>query len=279
MKQKKTLLIIGLGVCGSDAKALAEYLGYQVVTYDDKDFAEHSIRAKGEYIERLLSSNSISSVIISPGIDSRRHPLVCKVRERDIPIVGEASFALQFLKTRAIGITGTNGKTTLCSFLKHVLTLSGISCEVIGNNGLSISRYVLSGRSDQYVIIELSSFQLETLSQPLLDYGIITNISPDHLSRYQNFNHYQRTKLLIEKCLKKDGKMIAPMSFKRDVLHGIKDRKKWIWATYQDWSVHRHLFNQETQGVILALSTYLEIKPKVLDRALRTFQKLPTDWN
>jgi len=107
-----------------------------------------------------------------------------------------------------VGITGTNGKTTTTLLICHVLNHAGIKARALGNVGASLAEYAVQSDPDEVLVIELSSFQLETLEMRCLDVGLITNISPDHLDRYPSFEAYKKTKLKLKNLVKEGGTFI-----------------------------------------------------------------------
>ncbi|MEM8727776.1 MAG: Mur ligase family protein, partial [Chlamydiota bacterium] len=113
---------------------------------------------------------------------------------------------------RAIGITGTNGKTTLTLLLTHLLNFSGIKARALGNIGVSIADYACHPDPTEFLVIELSSYQLETMVTKGFDYGVITNVSPDHLDRYDTFERYKKTKYRLGELLR-EGEIIDEDSY------------------------------------------------------------------
>lgn len=195
-------LIIGLGISGKGAAKLLLQKGYKVIAVD-KNLQEM------EGVEVLPETAKIGKVdltILSPGIP-KSHPQALG-RE----VIGEAELAMRFLKNRAIGITGTNGKTTLTLLLTHVLNFSGIKARALGNVGASIAEYACHPDPTEFLVIELSSYQLETMTTRGFDYGIITNVTPDHLDRYESFEHYKKTKYRLGELLK-EGTIIDEDSY------------------------------------------------------------------
>src|SRR5437016_3955089 len=132
-------------------------------------------------------------VVISPGVPSDLD-LLNDVRSRGIPVIGELELASWFLAGDTIGITGANGKTTTTALTGHILKESGIDCQVGGNIGTPPSSMVKSSRAGQWNVLELSSFQLETIQNFRAHVGVVLNITPDHLDRHHTFENYAAAK-------------------------------------------------------------------------------------
>ena len=118
-----------------------------------------------------------------------------------------------FIKQPMIGITGTNGKTTVTSIITHVLNHCRIPAKAVGNIGTPLIDS-LTQETDEILVVELSSFQLETLRSKSFSLGVILNITPDHLSRYNSFLDYAKTKLNLQNCIKEGGDLYLSTEIK-----------------------------------------------------------------
>jgi len=132
-------------------------------------------------------------IVISPGVPADLPPLEA-ARRRGVRVIGEVELAAPFLKGRTIGITGTNGKTTTTALVGHILRESGIPVQVGGNIGTPVAAMVESSRPDQWNVLELSSFQLETIAEFHADIGIALNVTQNHLDRHHTFANYAAAK-------------------------------------------------------------------------------------
>jgi UDP-N-acetylmuramoylalanine--D-glutamate ligase len=143
--------------------------------------------------EENLFAGEPELIVISPGVpfDS---PLLSAARDRAIPVIGEVELAGLFLKGPVIGITGSNGKTTTTALTGHVLKECGIACQVGGNIGTAVTSLIDSSRDDQWNVLELSSFQLETIADFRAKIGACLNVTPDHLDRHHTFENYAAAK-------------------------------------------------------------------------------------
>lgn len=183
-------LVIGFGVSGKSAKAFLEKRGYEVEVYDDA-LAPKEIEDLSVY----------SLVVLSPGI-SKEHPL-CKMAKN---VTSEMELGLGEVDQPCIGITGTNGKSTVVQLVTHVLSKCGKKALAVGNVGVPITS-ILPG--DEILVIELSSYQLEDLSIRALDVAACLNITEDHLDRYPSMKEYQNAKAQIQHCVKEGGVLFA----------------------------------------------------------------------
>lgn len=212
----KSVLVLGLGLSGCSAARLLLANGCKVWGADDKliDIAR-SPQIQGLIKEGmgLFHSREISHfdlVIASPGI-SPMHPVYAAACHEGIPVMGEAELAItQLSKSHlCIGISGTNGKTTVTYLLEHILNANGRKAKALGNSGIPLSSFLIPGEQvlepGTVIVAELSSFQLETMKTRVLDAAILLNITLDHLDRYASFEHYAKAKIHLFDCLKEGG--------------------------------------------------------------------------
>lgn len=197
-------LVVGLGTSGQAAAKFLLSQGEEVVGVD-----RNPSRCLLTDIVISLDSedfplDGIGQVILSPGIPLS-HPLVQKANACKIEVIGEVELALRHMKGPAIGITGTNGKTTVTALVTHVLNHSGRAAEALGNIGMPL----ISATDTQKIsVIELSSYQLETIKTKKLSAAAILNITPDHLDRYKVMETYAQAKFLIQEALIPGGLFI-----------------------------------------------------------------------
>ena len=200
---KYRIVIIGGGESGVGAAYLANKNGYEVFLSDYKKIEEkyRNILLKNEIdfeegghsLEKFYKANEI---IKSPGI-SEESELILKIKSKKIPIVSEIEFAFRFTSSIIISVTGSNGKTTTSSLIYHILKKSGLNVGLAGNIGNSFSFLIAENEFD-YVVLELSSFQLDNINHFNSFISVLTNISPDHLERYDyNFENYVDSKFKI----------------------------------------------------------------------------------
>ena len=190
MDKSKTV-ILGSGVSGIGAVKLAQKKGLEIFLSDSKNIKSETkkllSKLEVKYEESGHTENLIkdsNEIIISPGIDLRSL-IKSKPSLKKKKIISEVEFASRYTNAFIIAVTGTNGKTTTSKLIYHILKNSGFNVGLAGNIGYSFSESIVENQFDYYVL-ELSSFQLEHIINFRPDISIITNISPDHLDRYDN---------------------------------------------------------------------------------------------
>lgn len=197
------LVVLGGGESGVGTAILGKKKGYDVFVSDFgiiKDNYREVLSINGikwedeKHTEELILNADV--VMKSPGIPDKA-PIVKKLVEKGISVISEIEFAIQFTKAMTIGITGSNGKTTTTLLTYHLLKQGGLNVGLGGNIGKSFAWQVAEDKYDVYVL-ELSSFQLDGIINYKPHIAIITNLSPDHLDRYNyDYNLYIASKFRI----------------------------------------------------------------------------------
>ena len=136
---------------------------------------------------------SAQLIVLSPDVPADLAPLE-EARRRGVPVIGEVELAAPYLKGRTIGITGSNGKTTTTSLTGHILRESGVTVQVGGNIGLPVTAMVETSRDDGWNVLELSSFQLETIGEFRAHIALALNVTQNHLDRHHTFENYAAAK-------------------------------------------------------------------------------------
>lgn len=206
------VLVLGFGLSGV---ASARYLcqrGAKVTVADQKsakELEESLKQCEGLPLTYEFGKHQTSHwtqfdrIVLSPGI-SKQHALLQEVRSKGIPITTELQLAFSEIREPILCVTGTNGKTTTTSLLAAMLEAAGHSVFVGGNIGRPLLNYVLEKKKAHYVVVEISSFQIELLSAFEPRGVIFTNLEPDHLDRYGTFENYiEAKKRLLEFCTPK----------------------------------------------------------------------------
>lgn len=186
----KTVLVAGMGKSGLAAAELLRAQGANVLATDERTLQNLPVPFVPQTDESFLRADL---VVLSPGVPVNLPPVEA-ARSAGIPIIGEVELASYFLQGPVIGITGANGKTTTTAMIGHILKASGLPVQVGGNIGIAPTAMISSSRPDQWNVLELSSFQLETISQFHAKIAIATNVTPDHLDRHGTFENYARAK-------------------------------------------------------------------------------------
>ena len=195
-------LVVGMGRSGLDAARFLKLRGASVTVSDQVPESQASdgagiLREMGIHLEfgghNPDSFTQADLIVISPGVP---HTIAAiqAAREKGVPVLGEIELASRFISEPIVAVTGTNGKTTTTRLLGDMLARSGSNVFVGGNIGTPLISYLLADEQADWLVIEISSFQLDTITSFKPDIGLLLNISDDHLDRYDNFEAYARSK-------------------------------------------------------------------------------------
>lgn len=201
--QNKNIVILGAGESGVGAAVLAKKQGYNVFVsdfgkiktiYKQKLLDENFNYEEGKHTESIVLKADL--IIKSPGIPDRA-PIISIIKENGISIIDELEFASRYTNAIKICVTGSNGKTTTSSLIYHILKKAGLNVGLAGNIGKSFALQVAENEFEIYVL-EISSFQLDYMFDFKAEIAILTNITPDHLDRYDyKFENYIHSKFKI----------------------------------------------------------------------------------
>jgi UDP-N-acetylmuramoylalanine--D-glutamate ligase len=222
--KEKRVLVIGLGISGQSAAAFLLKRGAIVSGVDRNS----GLLKKNESILKLCEEGVVllddgqacdmgefDLVVVSPGV-----PLTNQYCQRalslGIEMIGEAELACRFISQKCVAITGTNGKTTVTLLVEHILNGAWKKARALGNIGIHLTSAIDDGADESIYVIELSSFQLETLKHSFIDAGVLLNITPDHLDRYSSMEAYALAKIQLKKCLKPEGKLFIENNCRRN---------------------------------------------------------------
>jgi UDP-N-acetylmuramoylalanine--D-glutamate ligase len=196
-------LVLGAGRSGVASARFLSERGATVALHDKKPVEEWSEEARslkgqsgvgsisGEIPSWLL--DQIDLLVISPGVPTNTIP-ARYVDRKDGEVIGEVELAYRFMNGRIVGITGSNGKTTTTTLIGELLKDSGIRAQVGGNIGTPLLSLAESSTDDSWTVVELSSFQLETIKDFRANVAICLNVTPNHLDRYASFTEYAAAK-------------------------------------------------------------------------------------
>lgn len=198
----KKVLIIGAARSGIACAGFLAARGARVALHDRKPLAEwepDAVALKSERVGLVPGEvpgwllDQMDLVVVSPGVPSKSIPL--RYAERaGVEVIGEIEFAARFLQGRIIGITGSNGKTTTTSLTGELLRNAGITVQVGGNIGQPLISLVETSQPDGWSVVELSSFQLDTIKDFHPQVAVVLNVTPNHMDRYESFTEYAAAK-------------------------------------------------------------------------------------
>lgn len=199
-------LVVGLGRSGIAAVKLLKKMGVAVAATDsgplgkiDAEFLawarQHEVELEGGTHSDALFG-SVDLIVVSPGVPLDLPALVA-ARERGVKIIGEMALAASLVTAPMIAITGTNGKSTVTELVGEMFRVAGLPAFVGGNLGRPLSEYLLAPYPVEVLVLEVSSFQLDTAPDFRPAVGVLLNISPDHLDRYIDYDHYAASKFSL----------------------------------------------------------------------------------
>jgi len=260
-KQKQTQkskihIVLGLGSSGINAAKLLKSEGKNVLVLENnsnKELIDISKKLKSEGIEVILLGKPlhinnftpwierIASIIVSPGIDWE-HITLKELRSKHIKMQGEIELAWERLNhIPSIGITGTNGKTTVTNMLNHILKLNSLNTDMGGNIGKALSKIALENKfNDQqklnWLVLELSSYQIEGSAKLKPTIGIWTTFTPDHLERHHDIETYFK----IKRSLLEKSSIRIYNSDDKYLSNKIKELPQGIWVGINKQSDYSH---------------------------------------
>ena len=201
---KKRIVVLGAAESGVGAAILAKKKDFDVFVSDMSEIKpnykqmleEYGLKwEEGQHTEALILN--ADEIIKSPGIPDTA-PMIKKIKEAGIPIISEIEFAGRYTHAKMICITGSNGKTTTTSLIYHIFKEAGYNVGLAGNIGRSLALQIAEGKTYDYYVIELSSFQLDNMYKFRANIAVLLNITPDHLDRYNNdMQNYTDAKMRI----------------------------------------------------------------------------------
>ena len=306
----KRIVVLGGAESGTGAAVLAKLQGFDVFLSDMGNIAPAFINTlndygiafeQGQHTADLICN--ATEIIKSPGIPNKA-PIIQQIIALQIPIISEIEFASRYTNAKMIAITGTNGKTTTTLLTYHLLKSAGLNVGLAGNVGNSFAMQVATKKFDYYVL-ELSSFMLDDMFDFKADIAILTNITPDHLDRYDyQMQKYVNSKFRITQnqtasdyfiyC--KDDEVIQaalasqqidstmiPFSIAEDLAYGasisnqnlnIKLKQNTFTMTIQELALQgkHNLYNSMASGVAAKL---LDIRNETLKQSMSDFKNAP----
>lgn len=253
-------LVLGYGESGRAAEQFLRRRGWSVVVADQTG-------PDGGFLDTDLGAlEGVELVVASPGVA----PSQCIYREalaRGLPVIGEVELACRALTHRAVGITGTNGKTTVTLMVAHVLNRCGVKAVAVGNVGTPLTKAIDSESLDTLFVVELSSWQLETIGTKVFDAAVVLNITPDHLDRHVTMASYAAAKAKIQDAVKDEGSLYLHA----DVVRQFGDHFRRSYELISKGKTH----HQENQSAAFALCSTFGVGQEQFCRAVEGFTHPP----
>ena len=235
-------VVFGAGLSGLGAKELLEKKGYEVYLVDDKNGMPSS-----EAME-LLDKEKIEFIVKSPGIPWKVELLV-KAKDKKIKIISEIDLAYKYMdkNIKVISFTGTNGKTTTATKMYELLEYAGKKVRLAGNAGFSFAKLVADEEDLEYIVLELSSYQLENNPQIHSHIAGIINLTPDHLARYDSVEDYYITKFNI--FSRQTEQDFALINLDDEVFKKLYDEKE-LWKNIKSEKIY---LSKEKKGNVFVM--------------------------
>jgi UDP-N-acetylmuramoylalanine--D-glutamate ligase len=255
------VLVVGLGKSGAAAVKYLVGRGDAVYAVDKnkETFFDAPIHFQTE--DEAIDLHGFDLIVASPGIPMT-HAVLAQAKKLGIEIVVEAELAARLIDQRVIGVTGTNGKTTVTMMIAHCLSHAGLNAHALGNIGRPLIGEI--GLKGIYVV-ELSSYQLDGMTTPFLDAALLLNITPDHLDRYGTMENYAASKFHIQDLLKPDGIFVVEEKAGRD--YGSLKKKEAL--IYESMSSH----DEENKQAAWMVCQKFGVSRDAFEEALVTFKK------
>lgn len=249
-------LVFGAGLSGLGAKELLEKKGYEVYLIDDK-----VAKTSKEGIE-ILNNEKIEFIVKSPGIPWKAE-LLQVAKGKNVQVISEIDLAYKYMdkNIKVFSITGTNGKTTTATKIYELLDFAGYKARLAGNAGFSFAKLVADEEPLEYVVLELSSYQLENNPQIHSNIAGIINLTPDHLTRYKTVEDYYITKFNIFSKQTEDD--FALINLDDLVFLGLAEREE-IKSLMKAKNVY---LSKEKKGNIFVYNNEIRIMNDLADRA------------
>ena len=280
--------VLGLARSGLATVEALVASGAGVTAWDDREEARDEAMALGADIgdPLLIDLVGFAGVVVSPGVPLNRHPIAAHAREANVPVIGDielfAEARDQLPRHKVVGITGTNGKSTVTALVTHMLEHAGVPALMGGNIGLPILSRDPLAEGGIYVL-ELSSYQIDLSYSLACDVAVLTNLTPDHLDRYDGFAGYAASKARLFALQHSDqvaivavdddpSKMIAGRINHR--LHRVS-AKDIDPADQARWPTLQGPHNAQNAVCAIAVCRILGLDDAQIERGLATYTSLP----
>ncbi len=284
--------VLGLARSGLASVEALVASGAGVTAWDDRESARDDAMALGADIADPMNLDLVgfAGVVVSPGVPINRHPIADHARQAHVPLIGDielfAEARFQLPSHRVVGITGTNGKSTVTALVHHLLQSAGVPSLMGGNIGLPIlSRDPLSpnDKGTGVYVLELSSYQIDLSHSLACDIAVLTNLTPDHLDRYDGFAGYAASKERLFGLQHSDqigiiatdddpSRMIASRINHRLLRVSAKDVTS---EDQQRWPALQGPHNAQNAACAIAIARALGLDDADIERGLASFTSLP----
>lgn len=291
----KRYAVLGLARSGAAAAETLLASGAEVTVWDRQDVAREAFVGRCTIADPLeLDLTGFDGVVASPGVPLNTHPITAHAKSFGVPIIGDIElFAMaraDLLPHKVVGITGTNGKTTTVALVHHILEMAGIPAMRAGNIGdaiLAQEQLAPNENGEGVYVLELSSYQIDLTHSLDCEVAALTNITPDHLDRYDDYRAYAASKARLFAMQSPRHFMVvgAPVEHAHDILAAEQERRaegcavaadlKALAAMQPAWPSLQGPHNLQNVAVAVALVEALGVLPAQWQHALPRFKNLP----
>jgi UDP-N-acetylmuramoylalanine--D-glutamate ligase len=280
--------VLGLARSGLATVEALVASGAGVTAWDDREEARDDAMALSADIGNPLEIDLIgfAGVVVSPGVPLNRHPIAVHAREAHVPVIGDielfAEARDELPAHKVVGITGTNGKSTVTALIQHMLESAGVPSLMGGNIGLPILSRDPLPEGGVYVL-ELSSYQIDLSHSLACDIAVLTNLSPDHLDRYDGFAGYTASKARLFGLQHRDQVAIVAVDDdpSKMIASRINHRLHRVSAKDIDpvdqarWPALQGPHNAQNAVCAIAVCRVLGMNDEQIERGLATYKSLP----
>lgn len=280
--------VLGLARSGLATVEALIASGAGVTAWDDREAARDEAAALGADIGNPLEIDLVgfAGVVVSPGVPLNRHAIADHAREAHVPVIGDIELFAEATRElpphRIVGITGTNGKSTVTALVAHMLESAGVPALMGGNIGLPILSRDPLPEGGVYVL-ELSSYQIDLAHSLACDVAVLTNITPDHLDRYDGFAGYAASKARLFSLQHRDQVAIVAVDDdpSRMIAGRINHRLHRVSAKDVDpvdqarWPALQGPHNAQNAVCAIAVCRVLGLDDEAIERGLATYRALP----
>lgn len=297
----RSALVLGLGASGEAAARLLAAKGAEVWAVDGAEPGEAdaatALRREGVRVEtgvRDLPRRDFDVAVVSPGI-SGGHPWLAALEARAVPVISELELGWRCRGSRILAVTGSNGKSTLVKLCREALESAGVSAEAGGNYGVPLSAFALRATAPEWIVAEVSSFQLERVAQFAPEVAVLLNLNPNHLDRHGDFAAYAAAKARLFSNLSSGAAVIpedVPAQVKAAIpatadvrLFGVSPAAPWRYANGEVVCPDGRLpfqgtaFDNDVMGLTAAAAAAAihgcGLPPACVAKAARAFRPLP----
>lgn len=291
----KRYAVLGLARSGLAAAEALLASGAEVTAWDRQDVAREKLAGRATLADPLeIDLTGFAGVVVSPGVPINTHPVTARAAKFGVPLIGDVElFALArpaLPPHKVVGITGTNGKSTTTALVHHILHSAGLPALMAGNIGLPIMgrEPLMPNEAGAGVyVLELSSYQIDLTRSLACDAAALLNITPDHLDRYESFDHYAFSKSRLFAMQNSDQfavfgmddaptrAVMAAQQARRPDGRAVPINREAIAAMQGDWPSLQGPHNLENAAAAVAMVEELGITPAQWREALASFAGLP----